>query len=108
VGNRLSVEDLYSTTNYEYDDANRLTGVDGVSHTWDDNGNLLDDGVNMYAYDSANRLILIENQQSSIENRYNGLGDRLQTTVDPNRARAGSDPATLFTMDRYHALMVHT
>ena len=38
--------------------------------------------MNTYAYDSANRLKTIVNQQSSIENRYNGLGDRLQQTVN--------------------------
>jgi len=30
--------------------------VDGVTYTWDNNGNLLDDGVNTYTYDHANRL----------------------------------------------------
>ena len=79
------------TTSYLYDDANRLTSVNGVTYTWDDNGNLLNDGVNTYTYDSANRLKTIVNQQSSIVNQYNGLGDRLQETVN------GS--TTTFTMD---------
>jgi YD repeat-containing protein len=51
--------------------------VDGVNYTFDANGNLLNDGANDYTYDSANRLISIVNPQSSIVNRYNGLGDRL-------------------------------
>jgi YD repeat-containing protein len=76
---------------YTYDNANRMTGVDGVSYAWDNNGNLLSDGASTYTYDAANRLVSIVNQQSSIENRYNGLGDRLQETVN--------NVTTTFTMD---------
>ena len=57
VGNRLSETTQLATKNYVYDDANRLASVDGVNYTFDDNGNLLNDGVNAYVYDSANRLI---------------------------------------------------
>ena len=56
--------------------ANRLADVNGVPYTWDDNGNLLNDGVNTYAYDSANRLTAISGGQSAAYG-YNGLGDRL-------------------------------
>lgn len=62
VGNRLSQETLIGsvplTNNYVYDAANRLTSVDSVAYTWDNNGNasiakhsarrLLNDGVNTY------------------------------------------------------------
>jgi YD repeat-containing protein len=81
VGNRTEQQSLIGsvplTTNYLYDDANRLTSVNAVTYTWDNNGNLLNDGVNTYTYDSANRLKTIVNPQSSIVNQYNGLGDRL-------------------------------
>jgi hypothetical protein len=39
-------------------------------------------GVNTYSYDYANRLVSICNQQSTILNHYNGLGDRYRQTVD--------------------------
>jgi YD repeat-containing protein len=59
VGNRLSETALGGTViTYTYDIANRLTSVDGVTYTWDDNGNLLSDGVHSYAYDHANPLSL--------------------------------------------------
>jgi len=70
-------------TSYQYDIANRLASVYGVSYVYDANGNLLSDGVNTYAYDSANRLIEVSNQSSptgtmSVTSyQYNGLGDRL-------------------------------
>jgi RHS repeat-associated protein len=58
--------------------------VNGQAYTWDDNGNLLDDGANTYAYDSANRLISVNNTQSSTLSTYGyiGLGDRVAQTVN--------------------------
>ena len=71
--------------NYAYDIAQRLSNVNGVAYTWDDNGNLLSDGINTFAYDNANRLISITNPQYSIQNGYNGLGDRLRQTVNSSQ-----------------------
>jgi YD repeat-containing protein len=65
--------------------------VDGVAYTWDDNGNLLDDGVNTYAYDHANRLMTVTGPEITASYAYNGLGDRLEQTVD--------GIPTQFTMD---------
>jgi len=44
---------------YTYDAANRLTSVGGVAYTWDDNGNLLGDGVRTFTYDDVNRLVQV-------------------------------------------------
>ncbi len=88
VGNRLeeakALDPLLPevVTSSVYDSANRLTSAGGVSYTWDANGNLLSDGINNYGYDHANRLVEIVNQQSTITNQYNGLGDRLSQTVN--------------------------
>jgi RHS repeat-associated protein len=56
--------------------------VDGVPYTWDANGNLLSDGVYTYTYSHADRLISVSGQSSVVSFGYNGLGDRLQQTVD--------------------------
>ena len=86
VGNRLtqdtSINGLPSTVNYGYDIANRLTSVNGVNYTWDANGNLINDGANTYAYDSANRLTSFTSPTDSATYSYNGLGDRLQQTMN--------------------------
>ena len=95
VGNRLTQETFISglptTTSYLYDDANRLTTVNGVTYIWDNNGNLLSDGGNTYTYDFANHLKTFTNATTSASYAYNGLGDRLRETVN--------GVTTTFTMD---------
>ncbi len=60
-----------------------MTSVNGQIYSWDDNGNLLNDGVNTYVYDQANRLASVTSNQSSVFSyTYNGLGDRLRQTVN--------------------------
>ncbi len=56
--------------------------MDAITYTWDSNGNLLSNGVNTYSYDYANRLTSVVGALSSSSYVYNGLGDRLQQTVD--------------------------
>ncbi len=82
VGNRLTQVTLSGTNNYTYDSANRLTGVDGVSYSWDAKGNLLSDGTWSYAYNHANRLVSADDGVDSYDFAYNGLGDRLQQMVN--------------------------
>jgi RHS repeat-associated protein len=87
VGNRLSETTHLSITNYVYDDADRIDTVNGISYDFDNNGNLRNDGVNTYGYDSANRLISFSNGQGTDATyAYNGLGDRIQETVNGQTA----------------------
>jgi RHS repeat-associated protein len=82
VGNRLTQAVGTTTTAYAYDDANRMTAVNGVTHTWDNNGNLINDGASTYAYDVENRLTSITTGTETSSYTYNGLGDRLSQSVD--------------------------
>ena len=82
VGNRVEQTTPAGTDTYYYDAANRLTDMNEAHYTWDNNGNLLDDEVHFYTYDHANRLVEVNGQESLVSYRYNGLGDRLQQTVD--------------------------
>ena len=95
VGNRETQEKyiagILTNDSYNYDIANRLTTVNGVTYEWDDNGNLHYDGINTYTYDSANRLTTLTGPSTTVNYRYNGLGDRLQETVNGQ--------TTSFTMD---------
>jgi RHS repeat-associated protein len=51
--------------------------VDGVSYTWDYNGNLLDDGVRTYEYDYGNRLVQVVSGTLTTTFTYNGDGHRV-------------------------------
>jgi len=82
VGNRLSQQTPTGNTTYGYDNANRLTAVNGTPYTWDNNGNLLSDGVSTYTYDKANRLKTVTQGANTSAFTYNGLGDRLKQTVN--------------------------
>lgn len=89
MGNRTgqevcSSQDCIDPVDYSfnYDDANRLISVNGQTYTWDNNGNLLSDGVNTYTYDYANRLKSVSNPQMEILNQDNGDGLRVGATVN--------------------------
>ncbi len=82
VGNRTSQTVNGLTTTNQYDAADRLTNAGGVVFTWDDNGNLLNDGANIYSYDFANRLTAVNNTQASYSFDYDGLGNRYQQTAN--------------------------
>ncbi len=100
VGNRtVQTQTITSTlvTNYSYDIANRLTNVNGVTYSWDDNGNLLNDGLQAYTYDQANRLKQVVGGATTSAFGYNGQGDRLQQTVGITTTRYVLDPAAGLT-----------
>ncbi len=84
-------------TNYGYDIANRLTSVNGQTYTWDNNGNLLNDGTSAYTYTQANRLAAVSQQSTVYSFAYNGVGDRLRQTVGITPTIYALDPAAGLT-----------
>ena len=93
VGNRLAMTTSNGSTSYEYDAANRLTSVDGVPYTWDNNGNLLSDGTRTFQYDYANRLVQVVSGTLTTEFAYNGDGHRVAKTVNGTETRYTLDTA---------------
>jgi RHS repeat-associated protein len=69
-------------TNYQYDTANRLEYVNDQAYTWDNNGNLLNDGASSYTYDHADRLTGVSSSGITASYAYNGVGNRLQQIVN--------------------------
>jgi RHS repeat-associated protein len=55
----LTVGGTPTTTNYTADALNFYTAVGGTTHVRDPNGNLKDDGTNLYDYDRRNQLVRI-------------------------------------------------
>ena len=97
VGNRLTQNANGTLTNYSYDNANRLTSVNGQTYTWDNNGNLTSDGLLTYSYDQANRLKQATQGANTYTFAYNGVGDRLSQTVGITTTRYVLDPAAGLT-----------
>lgn len=95
AGNRKSQTTLAGTNVYTYDAANRLTQVDGQSYTWDNNGNLLNDGVRAYGYDAANRLTSLIQGGTTTQFMYNGDGDRLAQIINGLATSYALDPTGL-------------
>ncbi len=77
VGNRLELIANTQSTSYDYaSDANRLVSINGMSIVMDAVGNTLQDANHSYAYDSRNRMFLMDNGQAQYE--YNGFGERVK------------------------------
>jgi RHS repeat-associated protein len=53
-----------------------------VTYTWDNNGNLVNDGASTYTYDHANRLKSVVQGATTYGFSYNGVGDRLRQTIN--------------------------
>jgi RHS repeat-associated protein len=64
-----------------YDAANEQTMFDALNVTYDQNGNLSNDGVNTYQLDSRNRLVGISGGVTASFN-YDALGRRVNKTVN--------------------------
>jgi len=84
VGNRTAytrtITDTRVTT-YTYDAANRSTSVNGQAYTWDDNGNLLDDGSKTYTYDRAGRMVEARSVSVTLVYTYDADGLRVAQSV---------------------------
>lgn len=75
-----------TTTDWTYNVANQMTTMQIgsnplINFTFDDNGNLTDDGAMTYSYDHANRLTTVNNGSYNTHFAYDGAGDRYQQTV---------------------------
>jgi RHS repeat-associated protein len=87
AGNRLTEQvNGGPATDYVYDAANRLIQVETQAYSYDNNGNLLNDGQYSYSYDSANRLSRIEDGISTLQYLYNGDGVRVAEIMDGLRS----------------------
>ncbi len=74
-----------TTTNYTFDNANRLTADGTNTYGYDNNGNLTTaNGVGVMTWDRANRLLSATNGVVNPQYKYDGAGNRIQQTVGAN------------------------
>lgn len=76
-GSRTTTVTDSVTATYTSNNMNEYTSINGFSQTHDNNGNLTNDGVNTYAYDTENRLISV-NGGATATYKYDSLGRREQ------------------------------
>lgn len=85
VGNRTKkIETKGSTTtstNFIYNVANQLTSVNGKTYSYDENGNLVNDGDKSYIYDSEMQLIEIKDSNGSSLAKYTYDYDGKRTSI---------------------------
>lgn len=77
LNNRTRVNDNGQSVSYAADNMNAYTSIGGqtaVSPQYDNNGNLLNDGIHTYQYDLANRLIKTD---ADYTYAYDALGRRI-------------------------------
>jgi len=65
LGSRTEVNDGASTS-YLRNSLNQYTSVGGTSYSYDNNGNLTDDGTYLYYYDCENRLTDVNDQSDQL------------------------------------------
>jgi len=74
VGNRtkkiVTVGGNPTTTNYTYNDGNELVSVNGQAYTYDQNGNLTNNGNKTFIYNAENMLIEVKDSSNQTINCY--------------------------------------
>jgi YD repeat-containing protein len=110
VGNRLT---SHLSSDYVYDNLNRLLEDDTYTYNYDNNGNLtskvdkVSSDTTVYQYDAKDRLIQVTTPTDIVLYQYDGFGRRIAKTIngvvtkyvyDTNRAQIGT--ATVFLLTR--------
>jgi YD repeat-containing protein len=98
VGNWNSKATNSVTQNRQHNADNELIKINAQGLTYDNNGNLTNDGSFAYAYDEENRLTVVTRVSDSAvvgQYQYDALSRRVQTLADP----AGTPSTTLYFYD---------
>jgi RHS repeat-associated protein len=80
-GNRLTKTAGGVTTNYTYDNADRMTVAGGASYTYDANGNLTARGTDTFSWDYASRMTGATVSGTASTYVYDGADVRVSKTV---------------------------
>lgn len=94
VGNRLTKTENGVLTSYTYDLNDRLlqstSDTEATDYSYDSNGNLVQrqdsEGITSFSWDQENQLIGVQSPSVSLQQRYNGLGVRVETSYNDGSA----------------------
>lgn len=81
LGNWSSKTSDGVSENRVHNEMNEISEIDGIVYAYDNNGNLIDDGINTYEYDYENRLIkVIRKSDNEVlgEYKYDALSRRVE------------------------------
>jgi len=84
LGNWLSKISNTTTQTRSHNEMNELVNLDGGAVSYDNNGNLVDDGTNTYEYDFENRLIKVTRKSDNVvlaEYLYGPFGRRIEKNI---------------------------
>ena len=71
------------TTNYTNNSVNQYTAIGGTSPSYDDNGNVTDNGEDEFSYDYENRIVQIEYDEKDFYSfKYDVFGRRIEADWD--------------------------
>jgi RHS repeat-associated protein len=74
VGNRIKKQVAKngntSVSSYTYNQADQLIALNGLTYQYDNNGNLINDGLREYVYDQENQLVEVKDLQGSSIAKY--------------------------------------
>ncbi|MBI1226856.1 MAG: hypothetical protein GC192_16610 [Bacteroidetes bacterium] len=85
LGNRVTVVKDGGVTTYQVNEMNEYLQENGMSsrtYQYDENGNLISDGIWQYSYTSENRLLIASRPNISINNKYDALYRKIMTQND--------------------------
>src|SRR5207302_1892093 len=82
AGNRVSQTAAGATTAYACDPANRLVGVNGVPLSYDENGNVIGYGNEVYSWDVLDRMTGISRPGLTPSFVYDATGRRRSKTLN--------------------------
>ncbi|WP_175517724.1 RHS repeat-associated core domain-containing protein [Planctomicrobium piriforme] len=113
LGNRLTTSANGVTTGYVGNNMNQYTSAGTTTYTYDADGNLRQengpDGLKIYTYDEANRLVLVQEGGHVWQYEYDVLGNRSAVIYDGVRTDYLVDPTALGNvLGEYNAAGVRT
>ena len=104
IGNRLTSSQEAVGMTYTPNSMNQFDAVNGVSQSYDLDGNLVDDGGKLFTWNAENRLIEIESSTAKVEFTYDYMGRRISKQVSTRPDVSSSfilQTSPLFVYDGY-------